>query len=165
MNSVILIGMPGAGKSTVGVLLAKAMGLDFVDTDLIIQRREGRTLQSIIDTDGLSRFIALEDEIVASVSAPDSVIATGGSVVFGRRAMENLRSQGRIVYLRAGYDTISGRISNITTRGVAMNPGQDLRSVYDERCPLYENYADITVDVDRGSVEDTVEALVRALTV
>lgn len=163
MNSVILIGMPGAGKSTVGVLLAKAIGLDFVDTDLIIQRREGRTLQNIIDTEGLAQFIERENEIVSGVTAPHSVIATGGSVVFGERAMENLCRQGRVVYLRAGFETIRGRISDITTRGVAMSPGQDLRGVYDERCPLYEKYADITVDVDRGTVEQTVSALISAL--
>lgn len=163
MDSVILIGMPGVGKSTVGVLLAKALGLDFVDTDLIIQRREGRTLQNIIDTDGLAHFIATEDRIVSEVSAPQSVIATGGSVVFGERAMRALSAQGRVVYLRAGFDTISGRISDITTRGVAMSPGQNLRDVYDERCPLYEKYADITVDVDCGSIEQTVSALVAAL--
>lgn len=163
MDSVILIGMPGAGKSTVGVLLAKALGLDFVDTDLIIQRREGRTLQAIIDTDGLDSFILTEDRIVAGVTAPGCVVATGGSVVFGENAMQNLSRQGRVVYLRAGFDTISGRLSDITTRGVAMNPGQDLRGVYEERCPLYEKYADITVDVDNGSIEQTVAALVAAL--
>lgn len=158
-----MIGMPGAGKSTIGVLLAKALGLDFVDTDLIIQRREGRTLQEIIDTDGLERFIGLEDEIVSGVTAPHSVIATGGSVVYGERAMRTLGSQGRIVYLRARLDTIVGRVSDITTRGVAMSPGQKLGDVYENRCPLYERYADITVDVDLGSIEQTVAGLVKAL--
>lgn len=163
MNCIILIGMPGAGKSTVGVLLAKALGLDFIDTDLIIQRAEGRTLQKIIDTDGLDRFIETEDRIVAGTFAENSVIATGGSVIFGESAMNNLRRLGRIVYLRASFETVAARISNISTRGVAMNPGQDLRGVYDERCPLYEKYADITVDVDCGSVEASVEEVIKAL--
>lgn len=163
MDSVILIGMPGAGKSTVGVLLAKALGLYFVDTDLIIQRRVGRTLQEIIDCDGLERFIYLEDETVAGVSAPHSVIATGGSVIYGERAMENLSSQGKIVYLQASFETVCSRISDITTRGVAIRAGQELRDVYNERCPLYEKYADITVDVDGHSVEQTVSALIKSL--
>lgn len=163
MNCIILIGMPGAGKSTVGVLLAKALGLDFIDTDLIIQRAEGRTLQNIIDTDGLERFIETEERIVAAADAESCVIATGGSVIFGERAMSNLRRLGRIVYLRASFGTVASRISNISTRGVAMNPGQELRSVYDERCPLYEKYADITVDVDGGSVEASVGEVIEAL--
>ncbi len=163
MDSVILIGMPGVGKSTVGVLLAKALGLDFVDTDLVIQRLAGRTLQSIIDSEGLAGFIAAEERIVAGVRAPQSVIATGGSVIFGEGAMQALSAQGRVVYLRARYETVSARISDITTRGVAMSPGQSLREVYDERRPLYERYADITVDVDNGSIEQTVSALVDAL--
>ena len=163
MNNIILIGMPGAGKSTVGVLVAKALGMDFIDTDLIIQRREGRTLQQIIDADGLGRFIAIEDGVVSSVDARDSVIATGGSVIFGENAMRNLARLGTIVYLRAGFDTVKARISNISTRGVAMNPGQDLRSVYDERCPLYEKHAHVTVDVDGGSVETSVAAMISAL--
>ena len=163
MNCIILIGMPGAGKSTVGVLLAKALGLDFIDTDLIIQRAEGRTLQKIIDTDGLSRFIETEERIVAALDAENSVIATGGSVIFGEKAMDNLRRLGKAVYLRASFETVASRISNISTRGVAMNPGQELRSVYDERYPLYEKYADITVDVDGGSVEESVREVISAL--
>ena len=155
--------MPGAGKSTVGVLIAKALGMDFIDTDLIIQRREGRTLQQIIDTDGLGRFIAIEDSIVSSIDARDSVIATGGSVIFGENAMRNLARLGTIVYLRAGFETVEARISNISTRGVAMNQGQDLRGIYNERCPLYEKYADITVDVDGGSVETSVGTIISAL--
>ncbi len=163
MSNIILIGMPGAGKSTVGVLLAKALGLDFIDTDLIIQQRKRKTLQQIIDSEGLHAFISSENYIVANVSAVNSVIATGGSVIFGKDAMRRLKSLGKIVYLRTQFDTVNSRISNITTRGVALSPGQDLRSAYDERCPLYEKYADITVDVDAGSVESSVEAIIAAL--
>lgn len=161
-NNIILIGMPGAGKSTVGVLLAKALGMDFVDTDLIIQLKEGRRLQEMIDADGLDYFLKSEDEIIASLTAENSVIATGGSVVFGRNAMENLKEIGKIIYLRAAFDTISTRLSDITTRGVAMQSGQSLESVYAERCPLYEGYADIIADVDSQSVEQTVAAIARA---
>lgn len=161
-NNIILIGMPGAGKSTVGVLLAKALGMDFVDTDLIIQLREGRRLQEMIDADGLDYFLRAEDEIIASLTAQHSVIATGGSAVFGKKAMENLKSLGRIIYLRASFETINSRLSDITTRGVAMQSGQSLESIYRERSPLYEAYADMAVDVDLQSVEQTVEAIVCA---
>lgn len=161
-NNIILIGMPGAGKSTVGVLLAKALGMDFVDTDLIIQLREGRRLQEMIDSDGLDYFLRTEDETIAALTAENSVIATGGSVVFGRNAMANLKALGKVIYLRAAFDTISARLSDITTRGVAMHSGQSLESVYLERSPLYEDYADIIVDVDAQSVEQTVAAIAEA---
>lgn len=163
-NSVILIGMPGCGKSTVGVLLAKTMLYSFCDTDLLIQQREGEALQSLVDRLGIDGFCALEEDVVSSVSDIDStVIATGGSVVYSAKAMKNLSSLGKIVYLKLTSEEIVRRVQNIKTRGIVMHGTQTLEGLYAERVPLYEKYADITVDCDSMSIEESVEAVMIAL--
>lgn len=156
MTNIVLIGMPGAGKSTVGVILAKAMKKKFVDTDLLIQEETGRHLQEILDTDGPAAFRKIEEETVLSHSFRNTVIATGGSVVLGERAMEHLRRGGAVVYLEVPFPEIEKRLSNITTRGIVLEKGQSLRAIYDQRVPLYEKYADITVNCSGHDFERVV---------
>ena len=163
MDNIILTGMPGAGKSTMGVVLAKVAGLDFLDTDLLIQAREKRLLSEIIEEEGVDGFLAVEEEVNASLEASRSVIATGGSVIYGQRAMEHLREIGTVVYLRLSYATIASRLFNIKGRGVVLREGQTLRDLYDERCGLYERYAHVTVDEEGLGIEETVEKTLQAL--
>lgn len=162
-DDVILIGMPGAGKSTVGVLLAKALGYDFIDTDLIIQGRLNNRLYKIIEEHGIDYFLQAENKIVSEVSADHTVIATGGSVVFGKEAMEHLRQMGKVVYIKLGCDEIKRRVNNITTRGIVMKKDETIEDIYSERAPLYERYADITVDVGNTTIEEAVEKILRLL--
>lgn len=163
MNNIVLIGMPGAGKSTVGVLLAKTLGYAFLDTDLVIQEREGRLLQDLVDELGVEAFLDREAAAIGSVDCDRTVIATGGSVVCRDRAMEHLRTLGRIVYLQLPLEELERRLHNISTRGIAMAPGETLAHIYDYRSPLYRKYADLTVEVDRQTLEETVEQVLRAL--
>ncbi len=162
-KNVVLIGMPGSGKSTLGVLLAKVLGLRFVDADLVIQEREGRLLQEIIDADGIDGFLRVEEEVLASLDEEDAVIATGGSAIYSEKAMEALKKHGTAVYLRVPYPEIERRITNISTRGIVLREGKTLRDTYDERIPLYERWADLTVDCDGHEMEDSLAAVVAAL--
>lgn len=162
-DNVILIGMPGAGKSTVGVLLAKALGYDFIDTDLIIQGRLNNRLYKIIEEHGIDYFLQAENKIVSEVTADHTIIATGGSVVFGKEAMEHLRRMGKVVYIKLGCDEIKRRVNNITTRGIVMKKDETIEDIYSERVPLYERYADITVDVRNTTIEEAVEKILSLL--
>lgn len=161
--NIVLIGMPGCGKSTVGVLLAKAVQYDFIDCDLIIQKRFGTGLQELIDSRGLDAFLACEEETVLSVSADRAVIATGGSAVYSDRAMEQLKRNAVTVYLSLPCEEIERRLTNIRSRGVAMSKGDTVASLYEKRCPLYEKYADITLDASGLGLEETVERVVALL--
>ena len=163
MNNIILIGMPGAGKSTLGVLLAKAMGKLFVDTDIIIQQKTKRLLQDIIDNDGTEAFISLEEEILLSVNEENTVIATGGSAVYSEKAMEHFKKSGKIVYLHVDFDEIVKRVTNITTRGIVLKNGKTLSDAFDERKPLYDRFADITIDYTGNSVEESVKKIIESL--
>lgn len=160
-SNIVLIGMPGAGKSTIGVVLAKTATLEFIDTDLLIQKQTGRKLQEIIDGDGIDAFLKTEGEVISALTAENSVIATGGSAVFSESAMNNLSRDGVIVYLDVPLDEIKRRVDNITTRGIAMKSGETLETVYNERLPLYKKYADITVAC--GDTEHTVKKILEAL--
>lgn len=162
-NNIVLIGMPGAGKSTVGVLLAKALSRNFVDTDLIIQASEGRRLQDIIDEDGLEAFRATEERHVLALSIPGAVIATGGSVVYSSTAMSHLKAGGTVVYLELPLDTIRKRITNMGDRGVAKAPGQSLEALYTEREPLYTRYADVVIPCGDLGHDDVVQAVLKSL--
>lgn len=155
-RNIVLIGMPGAGKSTVGVVLAKSLGMRFIDTDILIQERTGRMLQAILDEDGPEGFRRIEEETVLSLHAEHAVIATGGSVVCSEAAMVHLKAGGVVVYLEVSYDEMERRIKNITTRGIVLLPGQSLRGMYDERVPLYERYADLIVASSGGDLESVV---------
>jgi len=162
-NNIILIGMPGAGKSTVGVILAKSLGMQFIDTDLLIQERAGRLLQEILDTDGPDTFKRIEEETILSLYPHHAVIATGGSVACSGAAMAHLKSEGLVVYLEISYEEMKARLKNITTRGILLLPGQSLRGMYDERVPLYEKYADLTVACLGGDLESVVRRVIEAL--
>ncbi len=162
-ENIVLIGMPGAGKSTVGVVLAKALGMQFIDTDILIQERAGRMLQEILDTDGPDAFKRIEEEAILSLHPRRAVIATGGSVVFSGDAMAHLKSAGSIVYLEISYAEMEAWLKNITTRGILLLPGQNLRKMYDERISLYETYADLTVACTGGDLESVVGSVIGAL--
>ncbi|MCR4884987.1 MAG: shikimate kinase [Clostridiales bacterium] len=162
-DNIVLIGMPASGKSTVGVILAKLLGFDFIDADLLIQRREGRLLSEIIRDEGLDGFLAIENDVCRGIEASRTVIATGGSAVYGSQAMRHLAEIGWIVYLEAGFESIQSRLSDIRGRGVVLREGQTLESLYRERVPLYRKYAEITVPEAGLGIEATVEAVRRAL--
>ena len=148
-ENITLLGMPGSGKSTVGVILAKALGYEFIDTDLLIQRQEGRLLREIIAEEGLDRFVEIENQVNAGVECQRSVIAPGGSVVYGQKAMEHLKEISTVVYLKLSYKTVAGRVLDTAKRGVVLREGQTLKDLYEERCPLYEKYADITINAEQ----------------
>ena len=154
-KNIVLIGMAGAGKSTLGVLLAKALGMDFVDTDIL--------LQEIIDHDGIDRFLAVEESVISELHLRNSVIATGGSVVYSQRAMEALREGGTVIYLYVAYKEVERRVTNITTRGIVIKQGRSLKDAYEERLPLYHRYSDIVIDCSSRDIEGCVGEMVAKL--
>lgn len=162
-KNIVLIGMPGAGKSTVGVVLAKSLGMQFIDTDILIQERTGRMLQEILDEGGSDAFKRIEEETILSFHPRRAVIATGGSVVYSGDAMAHLKSRGVVVYLKISYEEMEARLKNITTRGILLLPGQSLRGMYDQRVPLYERYADLTVACSGEDFESVVGNVIEAL--
>ena len=162
-KNVVLIGMPGAGKSTIGVILAKVLGKNFIDADLVIQKKEGRLLREIIEQEGPDGFLAVEERVNAGICPDAAVIATGGSVVYGQRAMEHLGRIGAIVYLKLSYPAVESRLRDIRGRGVVLRDGQTLLDLYQERAVLYERYADVTVEEDGLGVEETLEKTLQAL--
>ena len=162
-DNIVLIGMPGVGKSTVGVILAKVLGYQFVDADLVIQQQEGKLLCEIIEEVGTEGFIEVENRINASLNVTHSIIATGGSVVYGKEAMEHLQSIGRVVYLKVSYETLEKRLADIKGRGVVLKEGQTLETLFEERSKLYEQYADIEISEEGLNVEQTVERLTEKL--
>lgn len=162
-TNIVLIGMPGAGKSTVGVVLAKRLGYGFTDSDLVIQDRYGKLLHELIEEHGVRGFWKIENEVNASLELQRNVIATGGSVIYGREAMEHLRRIGVVVYLKLPYDEIAERLGDLNARGVTLLPGQELKDLYAERTPLYEKYAHVTVDCEDLSLREVVHATERAI--
>lgn len=163
MDNIVLIGMPGCGKSSVGVRLARLMGMAFVDTDDVLQAQQGQRLQPMIEERGIDAFLAMEEACVAGLSCAHSVIATGGSVVYGQKAMRHLHACGTVVYIKLPFDVIEQRLSNLATRGVTLRPGQSLRDLYDERIPLYEREADIVFEAENVPLEKTAELLAARL--
>lgn len=158
-NNIVLIGMPGVGKSTIGVILAKVLGYQFVDADLVIQKEEGKLLREIIAEVGTDGFIEVENRVNAGLMVEHSIIATGGSVVYGAEAMEHLKKIGTVIYLKLPYEELRVRLHDIKGRGVVLREGQTFLDLYKERVPLYEKYADLTVDESGCSVEQTVEKI------
>ncbi len=158
-TNITLIGMPASGKSTVGVLLAKRLGFSFVDVDIVIQEKTGRLLKEIIAQEGTEGFLRIEDRINQSLDVRRSVIAPGGSVIYGEQAMAHLKEISTVVYLRLSYRSVRRRLGNLKDRGVALKDGMTLRDLYNERVPLYERYADITVDETGKTPGQTVDEL------
>lgn len=163
MNNITLIGMPGAGKSTIGVVLAKVLGYQFLDSDLLIQKQEKRRLSEIIEEEDDKGFKDVENRVNASIEAENTVIATGGSVVYCEEAMEHLKSIGTVVYLKLSLNALSKRLGNLKGRGVLLREGQTLTNLYEERTPLYEKYADIVIDEEGKDLEASLEILLKTL--
>ena len=161
-TNLILIGMPASGKSTVGVILAKVIGYDFIDTDILIQKREKKRLAQIIEDHGVEGFLEIENRVNASVEADHCIIATGGSAVYGADTMRHFKKIGHIMYLKVDYETIAKRLGNIKQRGVALREGQTLRDLYEERTVLYEKYADTVIE-EQGDAEDVVVQILNLL--
>ena len=162
-NNIVLIGMPGVGKSTVGVVLAKNMGYSFVDSDLLIQEREGKLLHEIIEERGLDGFNEVENQVNTSIQARRCVIATGGSVVYGAQAMEHLKEIGIVVYLSLPCEELSERLGDLNERGVSIRPGQSLADLMRERTPLYESYADVTINCENRQIREIVQMIKAAV--
>ena len=161
MKNIILTGMPGAGKSTVGVVLAKKLGCHFLDSDLVIQQKTGRLLYQLIEEKGEAGFLMLENEINASLEAENTVIATGGSAVYGTEAMEHFQKSGLVVYLKLPYEELKERLGDLHERGVVLKEGFTLLTLYEERTPLYEKYADVVIDCAGKSIRQIVEEISR----
>lgn len=163
MKSIILIGMPAVGKSTVGVVVAKRLGYEFIDTDLLIQKQENRLLKEIIEDEGIDGFLKIENQVNCDVQAERAVISPGGSVVYCQEAMEHYKKIGVVVYLRASFETINNRIRNAQNRGVVLKEGQTLERLYEERVKLFEKYADITIDEEGKELGETIELVLQSL--
>ncbi|MCR5194780.1 MAG: shikimate kinase [Pseudobutyrivibrio sp.] len=162
-DNIVLIGMPGVGKSTLGVVLAKELGYEFVDADLLIQKRENRLLKEIIADKGVEGFMQVENDVNASIQASKTIIATGGSVIYGKEAMEHLKEIGTILYLKLDFATLDSRLGSLKGRGVVLKDGQDLKALYEERVPLYEKYADVIVDEAGLDLEETLKSVLDKL--
>ncbi len=162
-NNIVLIGMPGAGKSTLGVILAKVLGRDFIDADLAIQKKEGRLLSQIIEAEGPEGFLKIEEQVNKELNPRQAIIATGGSVVYGAEAMEHLRKIGTVVYLKLSCEAVVSRLRDIRGRGVVLREGQTMEGLYAERSVLYEKYAHVTVEEDGLTIEETLEKTLQAL--
>ena len=154
--NIVLTGMPASGKSTVGVILAKVLGMNFIDTDLVIQKREDALLHEIIKSKGVEGFLKCEEDAVLSIDTDNSIIATGGSVVYSEKGMKHLSENGKVVYLKVDKKELFSRLKNINERGVVLRDGESLEEMYDERSVLYEKYAEIIIDEANASIEDTV---------
>lgn len=162
-NNIILIGMPASGKSTLGVILAKVLGYNFIDSDILIQDKQNRKLSQIIEEEGIDSFIEIENDVNASINVSKTVIATGGSAVYGDKAMQHFKKTGKIVYLHVGYDRLVKRLSDIKQRGVVIRNGQTFEQLYNERLELYRKYADITVEENCEDVETVLADLINKL--
>ncbi len=162
-NNIVLIGMPWSGKSTVGVLLAKSLRWDFIDTDLIIQSHTGKSLQQIIDEEGVEKFRRIEEKYVLSIHPEKCVIATGGSVVYSEKAMQHLQNIGVIVYLQYPFEEINRRAKSVEERGLVRTKGQTLLDLYQERISLYERWAEVVIKCNQQSHEQVVEKILCTL--
>ena len=162
-DNLVLIGMPGVGKSTVGVILAKVLGYEFLDSDLLIQKEENALLREIIEKEGLDGFLEIENRVNASIETTKGVIATGRSVVYCQEAMEHLKEIGTVIYLKLDYSILQRRLGNLKGRGVVLREGQTLKGLYNERTPLYEKYADIVIDEKKLNVEQTLQKILEEL--
>ncbi len=163
MSNIIFIGMPASGKSTIGVVVAKKLGYDFIDADLLIQKQEGRLLKDIIKEKGIEGFLEIEDRVNAGIEADRAVISPGGSVVYCENAMKHFKEIGTVVYLKTSYSTIKKRIGDPAKRGVVLKEGQTLKALYEERKVLFEKYADIIICEDGLTLDQTIGKVVKSL--
>ncbi len=162
-NTITLIGMPGAGKSTVGVVLAKLLGMEFLDSDLLIQKREGKLLWQIIEENGLDGFDRIEEEVNCSINEEKTIIATGGSAVYSEKAMKHLQEISTIVYLKVSCEELKRRLGDLKNRGVSIKEGQTLEDLYEERRPLYERYGEVVIDLDSFDIRRAAEQIAEAI--
>ena len=162
-NNIVLIGMPASGKSTVGVILAKILGMDFIDADIEIQKREGIRLNQIIEERGIDEFLKCEAQAILNINVKNTVISTGGSAVYSKEAMEHLSANSTIVYLHVGKEELKKRLKDIKERGIVLRPGESIDDLYYNRSGLYDEYADVVVHEGNSSIEETIQAVLRAL--
>lgn len=162
-SAIVLIGMPGVGKSTIGVLLAKELGMDFVDTDIALQRRCGLRLQDLIEQEGFDEFCRIEEQVILDLHPAERIIATGGSVVYRDKAMRHLKALGSVLWLRASLDELKQRLKNLSSRGIARRPGQSLENLFRERATLYQTYADWTIDTADATPARLVATIVKTV--
>jgi len=163
MKNIVLIGMPGVGKSTTGVVLAKNLGMSFIDSDLVIQEQKGKKLHELIEEHGLDGFLGIEEQVNCSISPRSAIISTGGSAVYSAAAMEHFNQIAIICYLKLSYEGIQERLGDLAERGVVLREGQTLKSLYDERTPLYEKYANLTVECENKNIREIVMELAKRL--
>lgn len=161
--NITLIGMPGAGKSTVGVVLAKRMGMDFIDTDLIIQKEYNKTLSEIINEKGIEEFKKVENDVISKLELDNTIIATGGSAVYGKEAMKHLRDISKVVYIELSEENIEDRLGDLNERGVVLEDGETLQELYDERIPLYKKYAHIIVNANDMVLREVVKNIEKVM--
>ena len=159
MENIVLIGMPGSGKSTIGVVLAKVLGYEFVDSDLLIQKREKRLFSEIIEQEGIEGFLEIENDVNKNLNVERTVIATGGSAVYGAEAMAHLKRIGTVIYLKLDYKRLRRRLGSLKKRGVVLKKGQTFRMLYEERTPLYEKYADLIIDEENNDIRETLQII------
>lgn len=162
-NNIVLIGMPGVGKSTIGVILAKILGYKFVDSDIIIQEQEGRLLKDIIADEGIDGFLKIENRVNRNLNVKNAVISTGGSAVYGSQSMEHYKETSTIIYLKLDYEAVVLRSGDIKRRGVVLRDGQTLEDIYNERTAIYEKYSDIIIDETGLNLENTLEIILEEL--
>lgn len=162
-ENIILIGMAGAGKSTTGVVVAKILAMDFLDGDLVIQKKTGRTLQDIIDKEGNAAFRKIEEEVLCGIQVENTVIAPGGSAIYYPAVFEHFKKNGKVVFLHVPFDEIQRRLSNLATRGVTLEDGQTIEDLYYQRLPLYQKYADVTIDTTGLTLEETVAKIIESI--
>lgn len=160
ISNIVLIGMPGCGKSTIGVVLAKAMGYEFIDCDLLIQKNEGKILSELIEANGVNGFHEIENRVISSIDAEKTVIATGGSAIYGKDAIAHLREIAWVVYLKLPYEEIEERLGDLHQRGITIEPGETLRDLYNQRVPLYEKYAHEIVDTQGLLLRESVAKII-----
>ena len=159
MKNIVLTGMPGAGKSTVGVVLAKMLGYNFIDSDLMIQKQEGDILQHLIEKHGIDGFLEIENQVNRDIHTENTVISTGGSVCYCDEAMRKLGETGIIVYLKVSYESLKKRLGSLSKRGVVIHKGSTLLDLYNERTPLYEKYAHVVIDVDGLTIQEAIDTV------
>ena len=162
-NNIILIGMPASGKSTVGVILAKILGMDFIDTDIVIQQREGFRLNEIIDKYGIDEFLKREEQIILDIKVSNTIISTGGSAVYSESGMKHLSRSSKVIYLEVGLEEMKNRLQDIKERGVVLRTGENIDEMYETRSKLYERYADVTVTEAGNSIDNTVEKVIKCI--